>query len=91
MTLGTVFGSQGSSWQAHVQQMLEGMPPGVRYLDHGFYWISEALARELAGELPKPGWEKCVVWRGEHWWLARTPHQGQRVWSIRRCLRQSRA
>lgn len=56
----------------------------MEYLDNGFYTISEADARKVCGgKLPRPGHEKLVPHEGKHWWVARTPHFGKMLWSIR--------
>lgn len=56
----------------------------MKYLDNGFYTISAAGAKKLSGgRLPKHGHEKLVLHAGKHYWLARTPHQGKMVWSVR--------
>jgi hypothetical protein len=56
----------------------------LTYLDNGFYKVSRAAALLLAeGNLPRHGYERAVMYGGKLWWLARTPHQGKSVWSIR--------
>lgn len=53
------------------------------HISHGFYQITEADAKRLAGKLPRSGYEVRVEHEGKLWWLARTPLGGRWVWSIR--------
>jgi len=52
-------------------------------IDNGFLLISASDARKLGNGLPGPGRERLVAHDGQHYWLARTLHQGQQHWSIR--------
>jgi hypothetical protein len=52
-------------------------------IDNGFLRISTEDARKLAGVLPRPGREALVVYKNQHYWLARTRVNGEQVWSIR--------
>lgn len=57
----------------------------MEHIGEGFYVISSADAKKLAGGVfPKDGREKLVEHDGFNWWLARTTHQSQSVWSIRK-------
>jgi hypothetical protein len=54
----------------------------MKYLDSGFYRISDKLAASLAKAHPNPnyqnlpphGYERRITYNGYHWWLTRTPH-----------------
>lgn len=53
-------------------------------IDSGWYEVTETRAKQLnGGRLPKPGYEALVVQGDLHFWLARTPHRGKTVWSVR--------
>ena len=57
------------------------------HLSHGFYAISEPQARKLCGgSLPEFGRERLVEYRGDHFWVSRTPTNNAKgwVWSIRK-------
>jgi hypothetical protein len=73
-----------------------------RHISHGFYQVSEHVARllvkpypaRLTGKpshgwamrmrkLPIGGYEKKIEHEGRTYWLARTPHGGRQVWSVR--------
>ena len=56
--------------------------PGLTYLDTGFYIVSLKVLAKVK-PLPKPGYEKLVLYRGRYWWLARTQHGNKSVWSMR--------
>lgn len=57
----------------------------MEHLDNGFYKISTADAKKLAdGVLPRYGYEKLVEHDGSNWFLARTLHNNESVWSIRK-------
>ncbi len=54
------------------------------YIDPGWYVITERRAKKLnKGRLPRPGYEACVQHLGVWFWLARTRHHGEIVWSVR--------
>lgn len=53
-------------------------------IDNGFYEISAAKAKALAGgRLPAHGREQLVEHEGKTYWLTLTVHGGKAVWSIR--------
>ncbi len=56
-----------------------------RYLDHGFWRVSAPFATRACGKLPKPGYEALGKVGRYLVWVARTPHQGRAVWSVRAC------
>lgn len=56
-----------------------------KYIDNGFYEISEQLAKRLCGgDLPQYGHEKLVAHNGKHYWLTLTKNwRLKSVWSVR--------
>jgi hypothetical protein len=60
------------------------------YLDHGYWMISAYMARKLCKasgsgtntNLPRDGWAKLVEHEGKWYFIGRTPHQGESVWSM---------
>lgn len=60
-----------------------------RYLSHGFWHVSKAVALRVAQQyadgarLPKSGYETLGKVCSHLVWVARTPHNGKMVWSIR--------
>jgi hypothetical protein len=53
-------------------------------IDHGWYQLTDKQAKQLNnGLLPRPGYEALVAVDGVHFWLSRTRHNGQMVWSVR--------
>lgn len=54
-----------------------------RYLSHGFWHVSKAYASRCVTKLPRPGYEALGKCHGYLVWIARTPHQGRAVWSVR--------
>ncbi len=56
----------------------------AKHLDHGFWVIPTMVASKLcAGVLPRLGHEKLVLHEGRHYWIARTVHLGESVWTMR--------
>lgn len=63
---------------------LPDLIPQAEYLDTGYYRIPTAVVKHLCdGVLPRYGYEKRVTHAGYRFWIARTPHLGKQVWSVR--------
>lgn len=56
------------------------------YLDHGYYVITANRAGRLCkafNGLPRHGYERRIGIDGLDFWIARTRHQNETVWTVR--------